>query len=193
LNPKEACELLEHYSSSGFKVVKMFPMLGFYPDEERLFPVYEKIQELGLMVLFHMGGSSRVGKEPANISCKYGRPEYIDGLAFRFPQIDFIMAHMGGAEYDCERAAFVAGNHANVYMDCSSSLYNCTFRRLKAMDKYSWKPLDFKKILWGLDGSPKAYARLISETRGLMLELGWGEHIIDVFYNNAAKLLQKYG
>jgi predicted TIM-barrel fold metal-dependent hydrolase len=147
------------------------------------------------MVLYHMGGASTsnfisIFKSEPRLSSKYGRPRYVDGPAFRFPGIDFIMAHMGG--FDTEEAAYMAANHPNVYLDCSSTYYRPIFRGLKANENYLIKPVDFKKILWGLDGDPKQYPNLINRTMELMTELGWKEHIPDVFYNNANALLQKH-
>ena len=191
---RESWTSLKKYPDAGFKVVKMFPLLGYYPDDEIVYPFYEEIEKLGLMVLYHMGGTavspiSKYENEP-RLSSKYGRPRFVDAPAFRFPGIDFIMAHMG--VYDCEEAAYMAANHPNVYLDCSCTNYRPVFKRLKAHEDYLVKPVDFKKILWGLDGDPKQYPKLINGTMELMTELGWQEHIPDVFYNNASELLQKH-
>ena len=194
LDIEEAWESLKIYPDAGFKVVKMFPMLGYYPDDEMVYPFYEEIEKLGLMVLYHMGGASTSiistsGNEP-KLSSKYGRPRFVDAPAFRFPGIDFIMAHMG--VYDVEEAAYMAANHPNVYLDCSCTNYRPVFKRLKANEDYLVKPVNFKKILWGLDGDPLQYPKLINGTMELMTELGWQEHIPDVFYNNASELLEKH-
>jgi predicted TIM-barrel fold metal-dependent hydrolase len=194
LDIEEAWESLKIYPDAGFKVVKMFPLLGYYPDDEILYPLYEEIEKLGLMVLYHMGGTaiSPISnyKSESKLSSKYGRPRYVDGPAFRFPGIDFIMAHMG--VFDTEEAAYMAANHPNVYLDCSCTNFVPVFKGLKANEDYLIKPVDFKKILWGLDGDPKQYPTLINRTMELMTELGWQEHIPDVFYNNAIALLQKH-
>ena len=194
MDTEESWESMKRYSEAGFKVVKMFPMLGYYPDDDMVCPFYEEIEKLGLMVLYHMGGTaystlSKYENEP-KLSSKYGRPRFVDGPAFWFPGIDFIMAHMGA--YECEEAAFMATDRPNIYLDCSCTNYRPMFKRLKAHEDLLVKPVDFKKILWGLDGDPKQYPKLINGTMELMTELGWQEHIPDVFYNNASKLLQKH-
>lgn len=197
IDPRDADEAwpaLKRYPDAGFKVVKMFPLLGYYPDDEMVYPFYEEIEKQGLMVLYHMGGTavspiSNYQHAP-QLSSKYGRPRFVDGPAFRFPGIDFVMAHMG--VYDCEEAAFMAASHPNVYLDCSCTNYRPVFKKLKAHEEFLIRPVDFHKILWGLDGDPKQYAKLISGTMELMTELGWQEHIPDVFYNNADQLLNRH-
>ena len=193
LNMQESLDALKRYHGLGFKVVKMFPCLGFYPDDETFYPLYEEITEMKMMVLFHMGGARSTvlkGKGPMKISSKYGRPRNIDALAFRFRELVLIMAHMGSPDY--EEAVYMAANHPNVYVDCSSTVYRSVFKSLKAREDYLFLPVDFKKMLWGLDGNPEAYASRIKETRELMTELGWQEHIPDVFYDNACRLLREY-
>ncbi len=194
LDMAEAKESLERYAAAGFKVVKMFPYLGFYPDDKMVCPLYERIEELGLMVLYHMGGtlfsSDRNYALEPGISAKYGRPQFVDAPALRFPGIDFIMAHMGCP--DCEEAAYMAANHPNVYLDCSSTFFRPAFKRLAANAEFLLRPVDFKKIFWGVDGYPAAYPRMIDGTRELMHELGWAEHVPDVFYNNARAMLARH-
>jgi len=51
------------------------------------------------------------------------------------------------------------------------------------------KPVNFTKILWGLDAWPDVYASRIKETRELMFEPSWEEHIAGVFYENAQALI----
>jgi len=189
----EALELIGRYSDKGFRVVKMYPLLGFYPDDERVFPVYEEIAGRGLMVLYHMGGASTglLGgdlEQPVNISGKYGRPRFVDALGFRFPETVFIMAHMGGGA-DYVEATMMIANHKNIFVDCSCTSYRPVFKGLKAREEYLVRPVNFQKILWGLDATPERYESRIRETQELMTELGWEKHIPDVFYNNAKKLI----
>ncbi len=38
----------------GLHGVKMFPNLGWYPDEDRMYPLYERIEDLGVPILFSL-------------------------------------------------------------------------------------------------------------------------------------------
>ncbi|RLF18087.1 MAG: hypothetical protein DRZ82_08900 [Thermoprotei archaeon] len=69
------------------KGVKMIPY-HWYPYEERMFPIYEKIEELGVPILFHSG--ILFGFED---SSRYCRPTNYEVL-IRFPKLKFALAHI---------------------------------------------------------------------------------------------------
>ena len=49
----DACEMLEEIKDSGLYGVKLHPdYQGFFADDERVYPVYEKCVQLGLPVVF---------------------------------------------------------------------------------------------------------------------------------------------
>jgi len=72
----------------GIKGVKMIPNRWF-PWEERCFPVYEKIEELGLPVLFHSGILWSYGD-----TSRFCRPVNFE-IMLEFPGIRFALAHIG--------------------------------------------------------------------------------------------------
>jgi predicted TIM-barrel fold metal-dependent hydrolase len=49
-------------SELGLRGVKLNPASGFYPNDRRLYPIYEKISELGIPVVVHMGIKHRLKK-----------------------------------------------------------------------------------------------------------------------------------
>lgn len=53
--PDALCEL-DRIKSLGLKGVKFHPEYqGFYPDDEKMRPIYKKISQLGLVTVFHAG------------------------------------------------------------------------------------------------------------------------------------------
>lgn len=51
-----ALEELERIKAAGLKGIKLHPEYqGFYPDDEKMKPIYRKISDLGLITLFHAG------------------------------------------------------------------------------------------------------------------------------------------
>ncbi|MFB0561297.1 MAG: amidohydrolase family protein [Candidatus Lokiarchaeia archaeon] len=109
---REAIDELERcVQDHGFKGVKLWPLTGFYPDDPKFYPFYERAEDLGVTILCHTG----IG--PAYM--KYCRPVYIDTVAYDFRKINFIMAH-GGDPWSNEALA-VAGKNPNVYFDISAS------------------------------------------------------------------------
>lgn len=52
----DALEMLERLRAAGIRGIKFHPEYQrFYPDEERMKPIYKKIADLGFVMLFHAG------------------------------------------------------------------------------------------------------------------------------------------
>ncbi len=71
----------------GLRGVKMIPN-HWYPTDEAVFPVYEKIQEMGVPILFHSG--ILYGYEDCSRFCQ---PVLFEAL-IHFPGIKFALAHI---------------------------------------------------------------------------------------------------
>ena len=112
---KENLERIERaVNDLGLKGVKINPHAGFYPNDERLYPVYEKATELHIPVMVHMGV-----KAPAEgTRVKYCRPLYLDDVAVDFPDMNLIIAHAG---YPWVEEVILVGLYAgNVFVDIST-------------------------------------------------------------------------
>jgi len=109
-----AGELERHVTEMGFRGLKLYPTYQhFYPNANRLYPLYAKAEALGIPVMFHTGSSVFRGAR-----LKYGDPLYLDDVAVDFPDLALVMAHSGrGFWYD--RAYFLTRLHANIYMEIS--------------------------------------------------------------------------
>jgi uncharacterized protein len=68
--------------------IKMIPN-HWYPYEERLFPVYKRIEELRVPLLFHSGILYGNGD-----SSRFCRPCYFE-VMLHFPKVKFALAHIG--------------------------------------------------------------------------------------------------
>jgi predicted TIM-barrel fold metal-dependent hydrolase len=98
----------------GLKGIKLNPHAGFYPNDERLYPVYAKASELGIPVLVHSGVKSPV----EGTRVKYCRPLYLDDVAVDFPDLTLIIAHAG---YPWVEETIMVGLYAgNVHVDIST-------------------------------------------------------------------------
>jgi predicted TIM-barrel fold metal-dependent hydrolase len=104
-----AADLLDHPRILGFKLQLL--VQRFYPDDERLFPLYEMVMAKGKRLLFHVGtgpvGNAFVGIAPFR------------RLLARYPDLPAIVAHMGSLEY----GAFgkLLADHPGIYMDTAFS------------------------------------------------------------------------
>src|SRR5207302_9606312 len=68
---------------------------ALYPNDATLYPLMEKIQELGVPALFHTGTNGLGAGTPGGMGIKldYTRPIYLDALAADFPGLTIIGAH----------------------------------------------------------------------------------------------------
>lgn len=74
-------------NEKGLQGIKMIPD-HWYPYEERIFPVYEKIEELKKPILFHSGILYGNGD-----SSRFCRPCFFE-VMLHFPQAKFALAHI---------------------------------------------------------------------------------------------------
>lgn len=193
-NP-DAVDTLKKYADEGFRCVKMFPAAGFYPDDERFFPVFEKIEEYGFPVLFHIGQTNIriVSRQPGvrkATNSKYGHPMNVDMLARLFPGMPIVMAHMGYPFYT--ETWSVAHANPNVYLDISGSgpwtegipiVFN-------ALGGHNYIPIDFKRVLWGSD-NVMSQAEHISRSDVYMRQIGAGSQERKLIFGETAKSLLK--
>ena len=111
---------LQRIADLGLKGVKLHPSLqAFAPDDERHWPLYEKCEELGLVLLFHTGTSGIGAGQPGGqgIRLDYARPIRLDAVAASFPDLKIIAAHFG-YPWHLELMA-MALHKTNIYIDIS--------------------------------------------------------------------------
>ncbi|MCS7364133.1 MAG: amidohydrolase family protein [archaeon GB-1867-035] len=110
INPhfrKKAVERAEKWLKKGFWGIKFHPRNEAFPanSKELVFPIMEKVKELGGIVLFHTG-------EP-----DFSHPTLIGDVADHFPEIPIIIGHLGKIYY--MDAILVAKWFDNVFVDTS--------------------------------------------------------------------------
>lgn len=110
----DALQELERIKAVGLKGVKLHPEYQeFYVDEPRMFPIYEKIAELGLITVFHAGVDIEYF-EPVHCT-----PERLAKVLPVFQGAPVVAAHMGGwmLWHDVEK--YLVGK--DVYFDTAFS------------------------------------------------------------------------
>jgi len=100
--------LISKYNVSG---LKLYPPCGFYPNDEILDPYYEICEKNKIPVLIHIGPTS------SSLPFKYAHPKYVEDAAFKYPNINFILAH--GAIMFFDECIQICRYRPNVYMDMS--------------------------------------------------------------------------
>jgi len=107
---------LERSVRAGAKGVKMHPDLsGFRPNERQLWPLFERMQELDIPVVFDTGASRH---SPEDL----GRPALFADLLAAFPRLTVVLAHLASAYWD-ERID-LAERFPNVVFDTAGGFNN---------------------------------------------------------------------
>ena len=99
---------------------KFHPNLqGFFPDDRAVYPLYEVLQEHGMVALFHSGhtGVGAGTRGGGGVRLKYSNPMNVDDVAVDFPDLKIILAHPSFPWQD--EALSVALHKPNVYIDLS--------------------------------------------------------------------------
>ncbi len=105
-------EEIDHIQELGLKGVKFHPdFQKFYIDDEAMMPMYRRIAEAGLPILFHTGDDRY----------DYSAPYRLRNLLDRVPDLVCIAAHFGG--YRRWEEAFRCLESERIYLDTSSSLF----------------------------------------------------------------------
>lgn len=93
---------------------------GFFPNDRRFYPLYEKCVELKIPVMFHTGNTGLGAGMPGGggYHLKYTKPiPYIDDVAADFPELTIVGAHPSWPWQDEMIAVLL--HKANVYGDLS--------------------------------------------------------------------------
>lgn len=107
-------EELNRIKDFGIKGLKFHPdYQSFFIDDEKMFKIYEKIFELGLIILFHAGLD--IGLDPPY----HCTPDRLLKIMEMFPGGKIVAAHMGGYDYWEQVECLLAGK--DIYFDTSYS------------------------------------------------------------------------
>lgn len=149
---------------------------SFAPDEERMFPLYEKMTELGLIAVFH-GGWDPYGQDDIKAT-----PRSFAAVAETFPGLTVVAAHMGGINLWDETEKLTAGKYPNLWFDTgvvAGYIDDDTMRRLL-------RKQGAERILFGSDCPWDDPANEIA----LINRMPLSEHERElIFFRNAEKLL----
>ncbi len=153
-----ALELVDQFHAAGFRGLgEMSGPLKNY-DDRSYWPIYERAEKYGMILLFHTGIVMRPTPEiPTDVSVDRMRPTTLDAIARRFPKLAIIGAHLGNPDYAW--AAEVTRWNPNLYFDLSGSSL------IKKQDDLTF----WKSIFWWSGivsphtpaNAPNAFERLV--------------------------------
>ena len=180
INPfliSQPAQEFKKYIKVGAKGIKLYPSYNhFYPNDNKIYPLYALAREHQLPVLIHTGSSVFKGSK-----IKYADPIYLDDVASDFPELSLIMAHSGrGLWY--EKAFLLSRIHPNLYLEISGLPPKNLLNYFPDMEKI------IDKFIYGSDWPGiKTISSNIEAIKVLPLA---EESIKKVLYNNAARVLR---
>lgn len=168
---------MEHLAKDlKFQGLKVYPVYQHhYPNDTRMYPLYAKLQELGLPMLVHTGSSVFKGAR-----IKYGDPLLLDDVAIDFPQLTIVMAH-SGRPFWYEQAFWMARRHENVHMEISGLPAKRLLEYFPRMEEIA------HKVVYGSDwpGNPD----LIRNVEAIMALPLSDQAKQAILFDNAARIL----
>lgn len=180
--PDAVRELERAVGELGLKGLKLHPQVqAFFPHEPQWEPLWEKVEELELPVVVHVGMTGLGACEPggSGIAFEYGRPMYMDMVAARHPGLTVVMAHFG---YPWHLEVIASALHkTNVWMDLSGWRPRYVPDEIKRDAATRLKD----RTLWGSDYPMFDPGRMLDEIG----DLGLGDAEGAVLRDNAARLL----
>ena len=110
----------ERLIADGVRGFKFHPSIqGFYPNDHRVYPLYEVIAAAGLPAIFHSGqtGVGRTSPGGNGVRLKYSNPMLLDDVAADFPTMPIVIAH---PSFPWQQEALAVAMHKElVYIDLS--------------------------------------------------------------------------
>jgi uncharacterized protein len=169
--------LLREYLSAGARGLKLYPSYQFfYPDEPRVYPIYEACAEAGVPVLLHVGSSVIAGTR-----LEYCHPARLEPVARAFPTLPLVMAH-GGRGHWYDHCARLVGEHEHVYIDIAGLVPSRLLEHFPGLSAAS------HRFVFGSDwpAMPKSVAHNVAVVTALGLDPG---DLRNLFQSNARRLL----
>jgi len=184
----------------GLKGIKGFPAMEcFHAYDERVYPVYEEAQRLGLPVVFHFGLlQSAIGAAlnlPSQADARFCNPMDLQRAARDFPRVNFIVPHFGAGYF--RETLLLAAHCPNVFIDTSSAngwmRYMPFPMDLKLVLQRALEIVGPERIIFGTDWSwfPRGFRRdILEEQLSILQALGIAKADIQrIMGENLARLL----
>jgi len=153
--------VIDALQGGGFKGVKIYPVMGFTPDDKRLYPIYEYCVENNVPITAHCENGGIPGFQ------KYyhlADPKYWSAVLKDFPTLTLNLAHNDrtGSSWQPKIAELIK-TYPNVYTDIS-------------YDTEMWfMPRRYFKSIKRMLGTPKIQDRLLYGTDWYMGRFLWTE------------------
>jgi len=184
-------EQVTRFAESGFHGFKITNPRSAY-DDERFFPVYERMARTGLPLLAHTGILMRFPSPGTRVNSNWMRPICLDPVLRAFPELNIVGAHLGAPWHD--EASMMARVHPNYYVDLTGAWWG-GWRVNKTPEffrqQFFWENA-WDKVVFGTD--ILALQELIPAKQfhdKMMRQIGLPDEVMNKIYGQtAARLLR---
>jgi predicted TIM-barrel fold metal-dependent hydrolase len=185
--PEALDEFKRGVKELGLKGFKLSPIYQkFQPMDPAACRIYAQAQEWGIPLIFHTATA-----QAPDVPLRLADPLLFDDVAYAFPRLKIIMAHMG---HPWQRECIVmARKHPNVYMELSAQFYRPWSLYNALLLAWEWSQHD--KIFLGTDW-PVTTPRETMEGLRALKRFGQGgnpripEEVIEgIIYRDALSIL----
>lgn len=163
-------------------------------DDEKLLPAYEFCSKHNLSVTYHNGLCSLVLESDNDL--EGSNAIYVKNMAEKFPDVNFIVAHMDDPRYD--ECINVIHGMKNMFTDFSGAYEPGT----KEDNNMDWAietfahainqyPDTYKQILYGTDFCPPINLSAIDEYEYTIKKIFTPDKFEDIYFNNALRAFPK--
>src|SRR5205823_13072678 len=137
LDAPDVLDTVDRFHAAGFRGLGEITKPQYSYDDRRYWPIYERAEKNGMLLLFHTGIVNRPSSQvPEDASSDRMRVSTLDLIARRFPRLTIIGAHLGNPDYAW--AGEIGRWNPNLYFDVSGSTL------IKKQEDYAF----FKSIFW---------------------------------------------
>ena len=181
----------------GCRVVGLKIFLSYQTgraDDERMMPIYEFAKKHGLTVTFHTGLPSY--HLPYENDVEGSRVEYIANIARKYPEVNFVAAHMGDPYYDESIQAM--HELPNMFTDFAGAFEPGTEvaadeegtidQWAHAINQY---PDTYKQIVYGTDFCPPILLFEIDKYDYAIKKIFTEDQFEDIYWNNPLRAFPK--
>ena len=181
----------------GCRVVGLKIFLSYQTgraDDARMLPIYDFCREMGLSVTFHTGYPSY--HLPYENDMEGSRVKYVSNVAKRYPEVNFICAHMGDPYYD-ESIQAIHGL-PNMFTDFCGAFEPGTEvaadeegtieKFAHAIHQY---PDTYKQIVYGTDFCPPILLFEVDKYDYTINKIFTPDQFEDIYWNNPLRAFPK--
>ena len=179
---------IRRYADAGLIGAKMFPSLGFRPDDPAHYPIYAEMAKHRLFAAYHLGYLAGSDVRPVPMSGKYADAFSLEEIAILFPTMKFVICHMGGNP-GYQQTLCVLRYYPNIWADTAPGHGIEAFQFMgKLVSIVTWD-----KILFGSDSGPENWRDQLRFWSANAAELGYSDKLPAMLYGNAKRFLEELG